>query len=104
MLLRSVLLVIAISAPVWAVQETEQNRESDLRRTNTAVPRLVAVPRVGRGERVSVEVTSGSARLAFEATAESSGRVGNFVLVRNPANGRLFQAKVAAKGKVIVQK
>jgi flagella basal body P-ring formation protein FlgA len=59
---------------------------------------------VARGERVIVEVTSGAARLAFETTAESAGGVGNFVLVRNPANGRLFPAKVAAKGKVVVQR
>ena len=59
---------------------------------------------VARGEHVLVEVISGAARLAFETTAESAGGLGNFVLVRNPANGRLFPAKVAGKGKVVVQR
>jgi hypothetical protein len=63
-----------------------------------------AAPEVTRGERVHVEVLSGAAKIHFEANAESSGRAGDSVLIRNPANGRLFQAKVSARGKVSVQK
>jgi flagella basal body P-ring formation protein FlgA len=59
---------------------------------------------VERGDKVAVEVSSGGAMLAFEATAESSGRAGDSVVVRNPENGRLFQAKVDGKGKVSVKK
>jgi hypothetical protein len=59
---------------------------------------------VERGERVSVEVSAGNARLTFEAEAASAGRAGDSVLVKNPENGRLFQAKVQGKGKVAVQK
>jgi hypothetical protein len=59
---------------------------------------------IARGEHVNVEVRSGAAHIRFDASAESNGRTGDTVLVRNPINGRLFQAKVMAKGKVVVQK
>jgi hypothetical protein len=57
-----------------------------------------------RGEQVSVEVTSGAALLRFQAAAETSGRAGDSVLIRNPENGKLFQARVESMGKVIVQR
>jgi flagella basal body P-ring formation protein FlgA len=59
---------------------------------------------IKRGDRVTVEVTSGSARLVFEAEAASAGRFGDSVLVKNPENGRLFQARVQGKRKVTIQK
>jgi hypothetical protein len=59
---------------------------------------------VERGERITVEVTSGAARLAFQATAQSGGRQGDSVLVQNPESGRLFQAKVIGNGKVLIHK
>jgi flagella basal body P-ring formation protein FlgA len=66
---------------------------------------MLAAPRdVERGDQVAVEVSSGGARLAFEATAESSGRAGDSIVIRNPANGGMFQARVEAKGKVSVKK
>jgi hypothetical protein len=91
---------LTVMGPIFAEQTAESPRPPHAR------PRVPFPPRngVARGERVVVEVTSGAARLAFETTAESAGGVGNFVLVRNPANGRLFPAKVAAKGKVVVQR
>jgi hypothetical protein len=60
--------------------------------------------RVERGETVRVEVRSGGVLLAFAASAESSGRTGEQVIVKNPQNGRPFQARVEGKGKVSVQK
>jgi hypothetical protein len=59
---------------------------------------------IQRGERVVVEVNSGAAQVRFEADAESSGRTGDSVLIRNPDNGKLFQARVEGKGKVVVQR
>lgn len=59
---------------------------------------------IERGERVQVEVRSGTARLGFEANTASSGHTGDSVLVRNPENGRLFSAVVQGKGKVLVQR
>ncbi len=57
---------------------------------------------VERGEKVNVEVKSGEALLSFDAVAESSGRAGDSVLIKNPENGRRFQARVEAKRKVVV--
>jgi hypothetical protein len=59
---------------------------------------------VSQGDRVSVEVISGGALLAFEGTAGSSGRIGESIRVRNPGNGKWFQAQVEGKGKVAVRK
>jgi hypothetical protein len=64
----------------------------------------LAEPDVLRGEHVAVVVTSGAALLRFQADAESSGRRGDNILVRNPDNGKLFQARVEGKGKVMIQR
>ena len=58
---------------------------------------------VERGETVTVEVTSGAAMLVFEALAESPGRAGESILIRNPENGRYFRARVEARGKVSIR-
>jgi hypothetical protein len=81
------------SLPIWALVRTGG----------------VSAPKTGRreverGDAIKVEVTSGAARLAFEAVAESAGRQGDSVLVRNPENGHLFQAKVLQTGKVVINK
>ncbi len=59
---------------------------------------------VERGDKVSVEVQSGGALLEFEGTAEASGRLGDSISIRNPENGKSFQARVDGKGKVSVKK
>lgn len=59
---------------------------------------------IERGDKVAVEVKVGGAILDFEATAESSGRTGDSILVKNPENGRSFQAKIQDKGHVLVEK
>jgi len=59
---------------------------------------------VERGDRVEVEVKVGAAILDFEATAESSGRAGESIMVKNPENGRTFQAKIQDKGHVLVER
>jgi hypothetical protein len=51
---------------------------------------------------VAVEVRSGAALLKFEAAAESGGKAGELVAMRNPANGARFRARVVAKGKVLL--
>lgn len=88
------------STPVWA----KVALDPDPGEPSAATPRWDKPPGIGRGERVTVEVTSGGTRLAFEATAESAGHKGDSVLVRNPDNGRLFQAKVFGNGKVLIHK
>lgn len=57
---------------------------------------------VERGDKVDVAVSSGAAQLRLDAVAESSGQIGERVLVRNPASGKRFQATVESKGHVSV--
>ncbi len=64
---------------------------------------LVAPREVEAGASVKVEARAGLARIAIEARAESSGRAGDKVVVRNPATGKRFRAVVLAKGKVAVE-
>lgn len=65
---------------------------------------LVAPRDVKRGDKVNVVVESGQAKLEFEGTAETSGRPGELVMVRNPDNQRHFQARVDGKDKVLIKK
>jgi flagella basal body P-ring formation protein FlgA len=65
---------------------------------------LMAPREVERGDKVSVEVISGEARVLFDAAAETAGRLGELVLVRNPQNGKPFQARVDGKDKVAIRK
>lgn len=62
---------------------------------------LLDTPReVNAGDTVTVEVSSGGARLALEGRAQAAGRRGDIIAVRNPANGRTFRATVQGPGKV----
>jgi len=63
---------------------------------------LTARPEVGRGELVEVEVVSGGARLSLTGKAESSGRTGDTVNIRNLTSNRIFQARVIGKGKALL--
>jgi flagella basal body P-ring formation protein FlgA len=57
---------------------------------------------VSRGDVVDVEVRSGAARLSFSGKAETDGRSGDMVAIRNEGSKRLFQARVNGKGKAVV--
>lgn len=59
-------------------------------------------PAVKAGDDVEVDVESGRAHLKLEGRAENSGHKGDTISVRNPKSGKLFRARVEAKGKVIV--
>ena len=66
-------------------------------------PDDVAQPyEVNRGDLVHVEVRAGAARLVLTARAESPGRLGDVVPVRNLESSRVFQARVEGKGSVVV--
>ena len=68
-------------------------------------PAVLAIAHdVERGDRVEVEVKVGRAILDFSATAESSGRTGDSIMVKNPENGRSFTAKIQDKGHVLVER
>ena len=67
-------------------------------------PEFLARPNdVNRGDPVRVEVRSGAAHLAFMAKAESGGRNGDWIAVRNPSSNKVFQARVKDKDQVVVQ-
>jgi flagella basal body P-ring formation protein FlgA len=57
---------------------------------------------VVRGEPVQVEIRSGRARVLLEGQAQSSGRRGEVVGVRNPANGKILRATVADRGRAVI--
>lgn len=59
---------------------------------------------VARGDTLQVEVRSGMAVLRFSAPAQTSARVGELVLLRNPATDRLFQAKALGGGRAAVNR
>ena len=72
--------------------------------TAIAANMLTIAHDVERGDIVAVEVKVGGAMLDFDATAESSGRTGESIMVKNPENGHSFQAKIQDKGHVLVEK
>jgi Chaperone for flagella basal body P-ring formation len=87
------------SLPAEICFERARGGPSQTARVVTPIP-----PAVRRGDKVVVSVTTGSVLLTFQSEAESSGRVGDTVMVRNPANGNRFVARVQDQGKVTVQK
>jgi flagella basal body P-ring formation protein FlgA len=63
---------------------------------------LADAPAVRKGDAVTVEVQSGSARLRFQAIAEASARDGDMVELRNPFNGKTFRARLDPGAKALV--
>jgi flagella basal body P-ring formation protein FlgA len=57
---------------------------------------------VNRGDLIDIEVRSGAARLALIGKAESGGRSGDLIAVRNPSSNRIFQARINGKARAIV--
>ena len=57
---------------------------------------------INRGDLVHVVVVSGSARLSLMAKAETAGRSGDLVSLRNPVSNRTFQARVSGAGEALV--
>lgn len=58
---------------------------------------------VNRGDVVAIEARNGSVKLAFSGRAESAGRTGDLIAVRNPNTQRIFQARICAHDKAIVE-
>jgi flagella basal body P-ring formation protein FlgA len=71
---------------------------AEIRLSNLVLPNDVS-----RGDLVAIEVRSGKARLTFSARAESAGRTGDMIAVRNPESNKIFRARVCAKDKAIVE-
>jgi flagella basal body P-ring formation protein FlgA len=58
---------------------------------------------VAKGDTVQVEVRSGAAVLRLEARAESAGRRGQTIAVRNTETGKIFRARVQDKGQLVME-
>ncbi len=71
--------------------------DSEIRLNQLELPRDIS-----RGDTVQVEVRSGPAHLVFTARALSGGRAGEVISLRNPRSNKLFQARILAKGKALV--
>jgi flagella basal body P-ring formation protein FlgA len=65
--------------------------------------RLLAAREIVRGDRVQVEANAGAARLTVEAIAETTGRRGSRVLLRNPASLRRFHAIVSGPRRAVAE-
>ena len=58
---------------------------------------------IAKGDRVTVVITSGLAKLSFDAEAQNAGRRGDLVSFKNPDSGRSFRARVEGPGKAGVE-
>jgi flagella basal body P-ring formation protein FlgA len=57
---------------------------------------------VQRGDLVQVTVISGGAQIALSAQAESSGRIGDLIALRNLGSQKTFRARIEGKGRALV--
>lgn len=60
---------------------------------------LAAALAVEKGQTVDVDVVSGSARVKFTATAQSSARQGDRIILENPTTHRRFSAQLTGSKK-----
>ena len=61
---------------------------------------LEAPAAVQKGETVHISAAVGAARLILQAEAQASGKVGDFIAVKNPSSGRIVRARVESAGEV----
>jgi flagella basal body P-ring formation protein FlgA len=52
---------------------------------------------------VTVQVQSGAAVLTLEAEAQSDGRAGQVISLRNASSGKVFRARVTGKGHALLE-
>jgi flagella basal body P-ring formation protein FlgA len=57
---------------------------------------------VQRGELVDVTAISGAAQLRMPALAESQGRQGDMISLKNPRTGKIFRARIEGKDQALV--
>jgi flagella basal body P-ring formation protein FlgA len=70
--------------------------------TEIHLAQLMVPPDVNRGDMVAVEVRSGAAHLALTGKAESTGRNGDTIVIRNLSSNKVFQARIEGKGKAFL--
>ena len=71
---------------------------AEVRPENLSLPNAV-----NRGDLVHVEVRFGAAHLVLTGRAETAGRVGDTVAIRNPDSSKVFQALVEGVDRVLVE-
>jgi flagellar basal body P-ring formation protein FlgA len=73
-------------------------------RTGLPVFRLDLIEpfQVRRGDLVDVTAISGAAQLRMPALAETQGRQGDIISLKNPRTGKLFRARIEGKDKALV--
>jgi flagella basal body P-ring formation protein FlgA len=65
---------------------------------------LLQEPRlVEPGDTIHVEARSGAARLSLSARAESGGRMGDRIVVKNPSSGKRFSARIEGPGRAVAE-
>lgn len=58
---------------------------------------------ITKGDRVSVTVSSGQAMISIDAEAETSGRRGDPVALKNLESGKVFKARIDAPGQAVLE-
>jgi flagella basal body P-ring formation protein FlgA len=67
-----------------------------------ALAALLKPKQVNSGAVVRVDVQDGATHLSLDGRAETGGRTGDMVTVRNPSSGKAFQARVIGEDAVLV--
>jgi flagella basal body P-ring formation protein FlgA len=63
---------------------------------------LIEPLQVQRGDTVDVTAVSGAAQLHLSALAETPGRQGDLISLKNPRSGKIFRARIEGKDKALV--
>ena len=63
---------------------------------------LIEPLQVQRGDLVGVTAISGAAQLRLPALAETQGRQGDMISLKNPRTGKIFRARIEGKDKALV--
>ncbi|HNY40636.1 MAG TPA: flagellar basal body P-ring formation chaperone FlgA [Bryobacteraceae bacterium] len=75
-----------------------------IRAGGLVVPELLSTPpEIQRGDRVLVAVASGRAAIGVEAKADNAARMGEMVVLTNPASGKRFKASVTGPGRAAIR-
>ena len=63
---------------------------------------LIEPLQVQRGDLVDVTAIAGAAQLRMPALAETQGRQGDMISLRNPRTGKIFRGRIEGKDKALV--
>jgi flagella basal body P-ring formation protein FlgA len=63
---------------------------------------LIEPLQIQRGDLVDVTAIAGAAQLRMPALAETPGRQGDMISLKNPRTGKIFRARIEGKDKALV--